>query len=229
MTVTGQRTVTKTFTLASASPRRRELMALTGWDVRIVSTDVNESSNPGENARALACRLAQAKASHVAEGSYDNGVILAADTVVEYDGRLLGKPVDELDAIRMLTMLRGREHSVMTALAIISSGEEELTIEVCETRVPMREYTSEAMREYIDAGYAVDKAGGYGIQDSFFQPVALDRLTGCFANVMGLPLCHLVRVVRLMGIEPPNDVPTGCQAFTGHACPVYAEILRGVS
>jgi predicted house-cleaning NTP pyrophosphatase (Maf/HAM1 superfamily) len=95
--------------------------------------------------------------------------------------------------------------------------------------VPMREYSSGEIQTYVDSGHAMDKAGAYGIQDDFFQPVALDLLTGCFANVMGLPLCHLVRSTRQMGIEPPNNVPAECQAFTGHSCPVYAEILRDVS
>ncbi len=226
MIVSEEDTVTQAFTLASASPRRRDLMALTGWDVRVVSADVNEDSHPGEDAHALACRLAQAKARRAAEDTSGHGVLLAADTVVAYEGQLLGKPIDNTDAIRMLTALRGREHSVVTALAIVSSGNGDLKTEACETRVPMREYTMEEMNAYVDSGSAFDKAGGYGIQDRDFRPVALERMVGCFANVMGLPLCHLVRIVRRMGIEPPNDVPVACQAYTGYTCQVYDEILR---
>ena len=229
MTVTGQESFIQTFTLASASPRRRDLMGLTGWDVRFVSTDIDERSDHGEDAHLLADRLAQAKARHAAEGSSSQGVLLAADTVVEYEGQLLGKPIDKPDAIRMLSMLRGREHRVVTALAIIPSANGTLKTDACETRVPMREYLSKELHAYIDAGHAFDKAGGYGIQDASLHPVALERLTGCFANVMGLPLCHLVRAVRRMGIEPPKDVPLECQAYTGYTCPVYAEILRDAS
>lgn len=201
-------------------------MALTGWDVRVVSTDVNEDSNPGEDANALACRLAQAKARGAVEEAGNQGVLLAADTVVAYEGQLLGKPIDALDAIRMLTSLRGREHTVVTALAILPSGNGDIKTETCTTQVPMREYSTEEIKDYVDSGGAFDKAGGYGIQDRNFQPVALDQMVGCFANVMGLPLCHLVRAARRMGIEPPNDVPVACQAYTGYTCPVYDAILR---
>jgi MAF protein len=203
-------------------------MALTGWEVHVVSTDVDERSHPGEDGRTLADRLALAKARDAVQKSDDRSVLLAADTIVQCDDQLLGKPIDAADAVRMLMMLRGREHSVVTAMALISAGEE-AAMEICETMVPMREYTSDEIQDYINSGYAMDKAGAYGIQDDFFQPVALDLLTGCFANVMGLPLCHLVRAVRRMGIEPPNDVPVECQACTGYTCPVYAEILRDVS
>jgi len=229
MIVNEKDTRTQTFTLASASPRRRDLMALTGWKVRVVSTDVNEAMHPGENAHALACRLAQAKARRAVEETSGQGVLLAADTVVAYEGQLLGKPIDKADAIRMLTVLRGREHTVVTALAIAPSGNGDLQTATCKTRVPMREYSTEEINTFVDSGGAFDKAGGYGIQDRNFRPVAQERMVGCFANVMGLPLCHLVRTARRMGIEPPNDVPVACQAYTGYTCPVYDEILRDAS
>lgn len=204
-------------------------MGLTGWEVRVVSVDVIERPDPGENIMALASRLAQAKVRCAVEESGGQGVFLAADTVVEYEGQLLGKPIDKSDAVRMLTLLRGREHRVVTALAIIPSANGTLRTEACETRVPMRKYSSNELRTYVDSGEAFDKAGGYGIQDGVFHPVDLDRLHGCFTNVMGLPLCHLVRAVRRMGISPPKDVPLECQAYTGYTCPVYTEILRNAS
>jgi MAF protein len=204
-------------------------MTLTGWEVRVVSADVDEGSSPGEDAHALACRLAQAKARRAAEEVSGQGVLIAADTVVAYDGQLLGKPVDNADAIRMLTALCGQEHIVVTALAIVPLGNGDLTTETCTTRVPMREYSTEEINAYVESGNAFDKAGGYGIQDRGFRPVALEQMVGCFANVMGLPLCHLVRAVRRMGIEPPNDVPVACQAYTGYTCPVYDDILRDAS
>lgn len=212
--------------LASASPRRRDLMRLTGWETRLVSADVDEQAHPGESASALARRLAQAKASHVAEATSIPGMILAADTVVVHEGQLLGKPEDKADAIRMLTTLRGHEHNVVTALALVEPDGQGLWLESCETRVPMRDFSVEEIHTYVDCGHAFDKAGGYGIQDGDFQPVDLDRMHGCFANVMGLPLCHLVRVIRHKGFVPPNDVPVACQAYTGYTCPVYVDILR---
>jgi septum formation protein len=227
--VTGKETERQAFTLASASPRRRDLMGLTGWDVRVISTDVNERTKSGEDAQALARRLAEAKARSALERSNPEGILLAADTVVEYEGRLLGKPGDERDALRMLTELRGRNHTVVTALAISQPGNGSVEIEACKTSVPMREYATEELRAYVASGRAFDKAGGYGIQDEDFHPVDVDRLAGCFANVMGLPLCHLVRAARRMGVEPPIDVPAACQAYTSYTCPVYAEILRDAS
>jgi MAF protein len=204
-------------------------MALTGWAVRVMPTAVSEGANPGEDAHTLACRLAQAKARRAAGEVSGRGVLLAADTVVAYDGQLLGKPIDTADAIRMLTTLRGREHTVVTALAIIPPGNGDLKTETCMTRVPMRDYSMAEMNAYVASGGASDKAGGYGIQDRDFRPVALEQLAGCFANVMGLPLCHLVRAARRMGIEPPKDVPVACQAYTGYTCLVYDDILRDAS
>ncbi len=227
--LTGQETGKHLFTLASASPRRRDLMGLTGWDVHVISIDVNERTKSGEDADALARRLAEAKARSAMEQSDLEGILLAADTVVEHEGRLLGKPAGERDALRMLTKLRGRNHIVVTALAISPPGNGSVEIEACETSVPMREYSPEELRAYVASGRAFDKAGGYGIQDEGFHPVDLDQLVGCFANVMGLPLCHLVRAARRMGVEPLTDIPAACQAYTGYTCPVYAEILRDAS
>ena len=200
-------------------------MRLTGWETRVVSVDVDERPDPGESARALASRLAQAKANRAAQAKHA-GVLLAADTIVVDEGRLLGKPQDEQHALRMLEALRGRTHSVVTALAIVDPASEGPRIDVCETAVPMRPYALKELRAYVSSGRAFDKAGGYGIQDEDFRPVDSHRMRGCFANVMGLPLCHLVRAMRSLGYQAPNDVPEACEAYTGYACPVYAEILR---
>ncbi len=152
--------------------------------------------------------------------------MLAADTIVVDGERILGKPQDVEEARAMLLALRGRSHRVLTALALVDSdGREQL--ELCETMVPMRAYSLEAMAAYAASGDPLDKAGGYAIQHAGFQPVELERLAGCYASVMGLPLCHLTRAMRGWGYEPAQDVPGACQRFTGYDCPVYGPILRG--
>ena len=98
-------------------------------------------------------------------------------------------------------------------------------VEVCETLVPMRNYDLVEIEAYVASGSPLDKAGAYGIQDDGFQPVAAELLQGCYTNVMGLPLCHLVRAMRRLGHHPPVDVPTACQVYTGFLCPVYQQIL----
>jgi hypothetical protein len=96
---------------------------------------------------------------------------------------------------------------------------------VAETRLAMRTYTDAEMAAYVASGDPLDKAGAYAIQHPGFHPVA--ELQGCYANVMGLPLCHLTRALRAWNVEPPHDVPAACQDHTGRRCPVYATILAG--
>jgi MAF protein len=171
--------------------------------------------------------LAVAKARLAAEQEGQGEIVLAADTVVAKADRILGKPLDQTEAHRMLMDLRAQSHQVITALMLIGDGQE--AIEICETTVPMRDYGPKEVSEYVATGSPLDKAGAYGIQDSGFDPVAVEKMEGCFANVMGLPLCHLVRAMRSLGQTPEADVPLACQAHTGYDCPVYPEILRGVA
>jgi MAF protein len=215
-----------TLILASASPRRRELLAVTGWEVEIRPVDVDETPRQAESASALASRLATAKAYAAAHDQERQDLVLAADTVVVVDGRLLGKPADHQAAQAMLLELRAREHEVITAITLLDVGHELEVQDSCQTSVPMRAYPQDELRAYIESGSPFDKAGGYGIQDRSFQPVALARLSGCFANVMGLPLCHLVRSMKRLGYQPPENVPFRCQAHLNYDCPVYMDILK---
>lgn len=211
--------------LASGSPRRRDLLALTGWVFEIRAVSVDEGAMRGEAPEGYVRRVATAKAQAGADLFPEAGLILAADTIVVHEGCLLGKPADAAEALDMLMELRGRTHRVLTALAWIAGGRQAPLVEICETEVPMRMYTRDEAQAYIESGSPLDKAGAYGIQDGGFQPVDLDRLEGCFANVMGLPLCHLTRGMQTLGSAPPKDVPARCQAYTGYACPVYERIL----
>ena len=219
------RETTPQFVLASASPRRRELLALTCWTAEVRPAQADEKPRPGEDAAALARRLSQAKAREVAANSEAGSLVVAADTVVALDGTLLGKPADADEARAMLATLRGREHEVVTGLTLLVAGDAWEAHDVCCTRVPMREYTRAEAEAYVGSGAAQDKAGAYGIQDRGFEPVATEQMTGCFANVMGLPLCHLVRLMRRRGIESTADVPSACQAHTHYTCLIYPQIL----
>jgi predicted house-cleaning NTP pyrophosphatase (Maf/HAM1 superfamily) len=114
---------------------------------------------------------------------------------------------------------------VYTALAALRSSDGKLLTDCCRTEVPMRYYSDGEMNAYIASGDPMDKAGAYGIQHPGFQPVV--HLWGCYANVMGLPLCHLVRTLEKMGMISETDVPQACQAALQYDCPVYTQILKG--
>ena len=212
-------------TLASASPRRRELLNLTGWAFLVCSSSVSETPLVGETPVQVARRLALSKAQAARAMCSDVAVTLAADTMVVHQQEILGKPDDVDAAVSMLQRLRGQSHSVITAVAL-DTGEHAPDVELCETSVPMREYRQEEIVQYIRGGSPFDKAGAYGIQDPDFHPVELQSFSGCFANVMGLPLCHVVRAFRKLGYEPPEDVPKRCKQFTGYDCTIYPTILR---
>ena len=208
--------------LASGSPRRRELIGLTGWPVDIRPTRADETPQPGETGRELTRRLARLKALAVAPS--DGAVVLTADTTVVDGEDLLGKPADGRAAREMLERLRGREHSVLTSIAV-RAPDGTLLVDTCESSVPMRRYGDDEIDRYLAGGSPFDKAGGYGIQDGLFEPVDMRSFHDCFANVMGLPLCHVVRTLRRIGMEPGVDVPAACMAHLGYDCRVYPAIL----
>jgi MAF protein len=213
--------------LASGSPRRRELIALAGWDITLQPVDIDETPVPGEGAAALTRRLALAKAEAALKSSPPGSIVVAADTIVADDGGLLGKPADDAAAQAMLRRLRGRHHTVVTSLAVFGPDGAGPLLDACSTEVPMRDYGDDEIESFVASGSAADKAGAYGIQEFGFHPVDVPALHGCFANVMGLPLCHLVRTLRRRGIEPRADVPAACRAHTDYDCPVYTAILQG--
>lgn len=212
--------------LASGSPRRRELLALAGWDLVVRPTSADESPRPGENGRELTRRLAGVKA--LAAEASDGSIVLAADTTVVDGGDLLGKPADAAEARRMLEQLRGRSHVVVTSIAV-RAPDGTMIEDTCESTVPMRHYGDDEIERYLASGSPLDKAGSYGIQDGLFEPVAMESFHDCFANVMGLPLCHVVRSLRRAGIEPSGDVPAACIAHTHYDCQVYPTILGGTA
>lgn len=211
--------------LASASPRRAELMALTGMAFETSAADIDEVPVPGEPPEELVLRLARAKAVRAAAAT-GGSLVIAADTEVVLDGRILGKPSDRVQAAQMLTSLRGREHRVITGVVVFERATGRFLTDVCVTPVMMRDYEQAGLRAYVETDAPLDKAGGYGIQDRDFNPVNVHAMKGCYANVMGLPLCHLTRLLRRLGQGPTVDIPRMCRGHTGYACTIFPTILQ---
>lgn len=211
--------------LASSSPRRRELIRLLGLPVETTSADIDETPLDHESAADMAIRLSRAKAHAVSSvvGRPSSVIILASDTTVSLDGEPLGKPIDADDARSMLVRLRNRTHQVYTAITLIDLKTDRTITDLAVSDVRMRAYSDQEIEVYIASGDPFDKAGAYAIQHNGFKPA--ENFAHCFANVMGLPLCHVARSLRKLGIDPLNDVPGACQAFLKYECPVFQSIL----
>ena len=211
--------------LASNSPRRRQLISLGGWMFHVTAVDVDETPRFGEHPHAYVTRLAAEKALAASNTLRPDSVVVAADTTVADGGGILGKPNDVTDAIQMLQHLRGRTHQVYTAIAILPFGNQHPVTDVCMTQVAMRNYSDVDIFAYVATGDPFDKAGAYAIQHPRFSPVA--HIDACYANVVGLPLCHLTRTLEKHGIVARADVPRNCQRTLQYDCPVYTQILQG--
>ena len=213
--------------LASASPRRREILSHLELPFVVQPANVDETPLAGETPAAMVLRLSRAKAAElstkVAAASdtrdvviiaADAGlsaarasravVIIAADTTVALDGLIIGKPKDAAEAEHILRQLRGRMHQVFTGLTLASPQGHQWSA-LCETRVYMRAYDDEELLAYVASEEVYDKAGAYAIQDALFHPV--ERIEGCYLNVMGLPLCEVIRGLRALGIETHKTEP----------------------
>lgn len=181
--------------LASASPRRAELLAAAGIQFRVQAADVDESTQPKEEPRAYVTRLARAKAAAVSRTVETNALVLGADTVVVVDGRCLGKPRDDEEAAAMLRRLSGRAHEVLTGIALRHpSG---TAVECATTVVTFIPLSAAEIAWYVGTGEPRDKAGAYGIQGRASRFVA--RLEGSYSNVVGLPVELVYRQLRAAG------------------------------
>lgn len=218
-------TLKTTLVLASNSPRRRQLLALGNWDFTCSAANVDETQRGDEAPDVYVKRLAHAKAFAV-RGSSEakDRIIIGSDTAVVDGELILGKPVDAEDAARMLKQLRGHVHQVYTAVAFHRVRDSKTLVELCVTDVPMRWYTDDEIEAYIRTGDPLDKAGAYAIQHPDFRPV--DALHGCYASVMGLPMCHVARALHTFDLEIPADLPEACRDMLNYDCPVSGAILR---
>ena len=209
--------------LASTSPRRHELLALLDLEFEVERPDVDEHCDPCEAPAQAAQRLAREKVESVRREKRDGVLIIAADTIVVQDNEILSKPEHASDAKSMLRRLRGRSHEVVTAIAVTGESDMLLHEDACTTQVQVREFTDHLLESYVATGDPMDKAGAYGIQNNQFRLAT--PVNGCLANVIGLPLCHLVRTLRRVNVHTSVDVPHICQMHIEYDCPVYESIL----
>ena len=210
----------KRLVLASASPRRRELIEAFDRPAELRAPVGEESPRrSGELPEAYVLRLALAKAEEVA-GQAPDSVVLGADTAVVLDGEVMGKPADEAEAAEMLSRLRGRVHRVVTGVVALDSDSGRRASATRSTDVVMREYSDAEVAAYVASGSPLDKAGAYAVQDLSFHPA--ENVDGCYLNVVGLPLCEVASVLTRLGEDAafkagwtPPDECRDCDLLDG--------------
>lgn len=175
-----------TLYLASKSPRRRKLLKQLNLKFKSLSVDSDELVKPDELPHRAVMRIANEK-MYLAKRKIKSGIIITADTIVFLNNKVLGKPKDEKDAFRMLRKLSGKTHQVFSAYCIHNTLNGKTITEFVKTDVTFRKLTDQEIRDYIKTGSPMDKAGAYGIQDDF-GAVFVDKINGCYYNVVGLPL-----------------------------------------
>ncbi|MGS0765277.1 Maf family protein [Syntrophomonas curvata] len=188
----------KNIILASASPRRKELLEIFGLCFSTISVDIDESLLPEESPRDAVRRLARLKADAAMPGLSGDSIVIAADTIVVLDGQIMGKPFNEDDARHKLSRLSGRQHEVITAVCV-RIGEEVCEVEDETTRVFFRPLSVQEIAAYVASGESADKAGAYGIQGR--GGLLVDKIEGCYFNVVGLPLSRLYLILKKYGID----------------------------
>lgn len=194
----GNMSETKTIILASASPRRRELLALTGLKFRVDVSDYEEDLGLNLKPHSLARRLSREKARAVAH-KYRNAVIIAADTFIVIGKKLLGKPHTEKEALRMLAALNGRSHAVITGYTVLDTATGKTVSGSVRTKVRFRKMTAAELRSYVKTGEPLDKAGAYAIQG--LGSLLVKKIEGDYFNVIGLPLADLAETLKEFGIS----------------------------
>jgi septum formation protein len=188
--------------LASASPRRKELLTQADYEFKIIPANIPEERHPNEDPTAFVARLAQEKAQAVfdllSNGSPEgNLLVLGADTIVVTPEEILGKPQNPEDAARMLRLLSGRTHQVITGVCLVSKEHTQVATET--TAVTMREITEPEIAAYIASGEPMDKAGGYAIQG--YAARWIPRIEGCYFNVVGLPIARVAEMLERVGLQ----------------------------
>ena len=183
--------------LASASPRRQEILGNAGFDFEVRPSSVNEDPLPGELPEAMVTRLAREKALQVAAEAPPGSIVLGADTTVVVDAEIMAKPTDASDAARMLRRLSGRSHFVLTGVCLVDAPER-VAASGCErTEVRFRELSDADIRDYVASGEPFDKAGAYAVQGRASRFVT--RIDGCYFNVVGLPVALVGKLLDTIG------------------------------
>ena len=188
----------KKIILASASPRRKEILGTTGLKFDICVSDYEEDLSMKKEPRSLARFLSRKKAEEVAH-KYKNAIIIAADTFIVFKDKLLGKPHTAKEATRMLTMLSGKAHSVITGFTVLDTGSNKLVSRSIETKVYFKKMTQKEINAYVSTKEPLDKAGAYAIQG--LGAALIEKIEGDFLNVVGLPLNSLIECLKNFGVN----------------------------
>jgi septum formation protein len=191
--------------LASSSPRRYELLKSAGLPFEVARPDIDEAAHPGEPAGNYVMRLSLEKAWAIGNSAPDGVLILSADTTVVDGTQILGKPESTEEAVSMLRQLRSRTHLVHTGVTVLDTETGQSTTRLTTTRVQMRPYTDEEIAAYVASGDPIGKAGSYAIQNPAFRPV--NRLDGCYTNVVGLPMCTVLAMLTSYGLQASPSIP----------------------
>jgi MAF protein len=208
--------------LASSSPRRQRMLQLLWIGFQVDPAEIDESVQTGENPKDYVLRLARNKSLSIVPPSPNRAVIIAADTAVVDGNEILGKPASRQQARIMLQQLRGRSHYVYSGLCVRDTSNENIQSELCVTEVQMRDYQDEEVDKYVATGDPLDKAGAYAIQNYRFNPVR--NINGCYTNVAGLPLCHLIELLGKMGVNISEEITRGCRTPDGYNCQLAEKI-----
>lgn len=187
--------------LASSSQRRIDIMSSLGWKYESISPDIDETPMKHETAEQLVMRLATQKAQVVSENN-PGSIIIAADSVVEVDGRIYGKPVSPVEAETMLKEIRGTHHRIHSGISICNSSTGNIRSHCVTTVVHARNYADIEIKQSIDLGTPFDKAGAYAIQDPYLRPVEI--IKGCYSGSLGLPVCKLIEIMIDMEQDTSN-------------------------
>ena len=206
---------TKALVLASASPRRKELLDGLGLEFRVEPANIEEVVLEGEFAQETVSRLTQENAAAVAS-NLDSVLVIGADSLVVLDGQPIGKPVDEEDARRMLRSLRGTSHQVTTGITVIEAGSGRSLTANMTSDVNLRHISDEEIEASIASGTPMDKAGAYAVQDTVLRPAA--SWDGCYSNIVGMPLCKLLEFLEELGYGQPADRKRAVD-YCGENCP----------
>ena len=202
--------------LASASPRRRELLEALGLEFSVQPADVPEDPNPGETPKEMVERLSWDKALKVA-AQLDVGFVVGGDSTVVHMGESLGKPVDDDEARAMLRRLRGTTHHVSTGLTVVNASNGQARTASMTSQITLRDFTDEELEASIASGVPRDKAGAYAVQDRELRPAS--EWEGCYHNIIGLPTCLLLQLLEELGYGWPKDWELPDSARCGPGCP----------
>lgn len=184
--------------LASGSPRRKELLQILGLKFSVVESNYKEDLKQNLKPRALAIFLSQAKAK-VAAIQYQNAIIIAADTLISFQNKILGKPQSPEDAFKMLWQMRGKAHAVISGFTILDAKSGKMDSHAVETKIFFRKFSAQEIKNYIHTGETLDKAGAYSIQG--LGQLLIAKIEGDYTNVVGLPLAALAQSLKKFGIK----------------------------